>query len=84
MLFANREKEPDLWPDAGHTSLEIAELCAGAAVAGELLKEIPGKPDLHILAHELRILPELTPSPKSVPIESSRGILRARHPTSAA
>jgi hypothetical protein len=26
----------------------------------------------------------LTPSPKSVPIESSRGILRARHPTSAA
>jgi hypothetical protein len=56
-MRANREEEPDLWANAGHTSLKIAELCAGAAVAGELLKEIAGKPDLDILAHELRCGP---------------------------
>jgi hypothetical protein len=57
MRFAHREEEPDLWTNAGHTSLKIAELCAGAAVAGELLKEIAGNPDLHILAHELAMPP---------------------------
>ena len=34
-----------------------AELRAGAAVTCELLKEISGKSDLHILAHELRCAP---------------------------
>ena len=57
MLFADREKKPDLRADAGHASLEITELCPGTAVAGELLKEIAGKPDLDILAHELRCGP---------------------------
>jgi hypothetical protein len=57
MRVADREQETDLWADAGHTSLKIAELCAGAAVAGELLKEIAGKPDMHVLAHELRCGP---------------------------
>ena len=57
MLLTDREEETDLWANAGHTTLEIAELRAGAAVAGELLKEIAGKPDLDVLAHELRGCP---------------------------
>ena len=57
MLLANREEETDLWANAGHAAFEIAKLCAGAAVAGELLKEIAGNPDLDILAHELRCGP---------------------------
>jgi hypothetical protein len=39
MRFAKREEEPDLWTDAGYPPLEIAKRCAGAAVAGELLKK---------------------------------------------
>src|SRR5215510_16484950 len=40
IFFAQREEKSDLRTDAEHASLEIAELCAGAAVAGELLEDV--------------------------------------------
>src|ERR1700682_2600451 len=57
MLLAKGKQEADLGANAGHTAFEIAELCTGAAVAGKLLKEIAGDPDLDILTHELRCGP---------------------------
>src|SRR5260221_1476464 len=54
MLLPKREQKSDLRTNTGHTTFEIAELCAGAAIPGELLKEISGNADLDILAHELR------------------------------
>ena len=57
MLLPKREQKSDLRTNTGHTTFEIAELCAGAAIPGELLKEISGNADLDILAHELRCGP---------------------------
>src|SRR4051812_29273669 len=57
MLLANWEKKPDLRPDTDGASLEVAELCARAGVASELLKEIAGEPHMHIFAYELRCAP---------------------------
>jgi hypothetical protein len=50
MLLPKREQKSDLRTNTGHMTFEIAELCAGAAIPGELLKEISGNADLLDLA----------------------------------
>jgi hypothetical protein len=54
IAFADGKYKPDLRTDADRLPFERSKLGAGAAVAGELLEEIAGDPDLDALADDLR------------------------------
>jgi len=57
LLFADLEKPPGLRSEAPNLRLEVAEGCAGAAVAGELVVGIADETGMEIRRKELRCRP---------------------------
>ena len=57
LVIADRKDVTDLWPDADHSRLEVANSVARSAVARELIVEISDQANMQLLGQKLRGTP---------------------------